>query len=233
MSFAMKMNLFFVSLLLPWPCVAQQTSTGQNPTPAPAAKFDQSQAHDSVMDFLRGLRIAELPEGKQLLLDAEWLPGTGDRPDYTEATSLFRGLFDTDVAPVKAYKELFDIKAVTKAGTIRNLKYLVISFRDSDSGKWKIFSPISTDSDESATDVEYSLAFFRAHLADDHSVRSNYYNYATWLVRSGRIKEAKSALETAKAPPQTSTYEPAFLPRIDALLTMIAKVAPNVEGNKQ
>src|SRR5579863_4226111 len=139
----MRASVLSSALLLIWPCMGQQSGTGQT------AQSDQLQAHDSVMKFLQGIRLAALPEGKRFLSETQWILGQADRgrnyyfrPEYTEVTSLYAALFDTDVLAVKGYKELFDMKAVTKAGTTRNMKYLVISFKDADSGKWRILSTL-------------------------------------------------------------------------------------------
>src|SRR6266478_5428025 len=92
----MKALLVSLALSLNWPCLAQQTS--------PTLQSDESQAHETVMRFLQGVRIAQLSEGKRILAETQWILGQADRganyysrPEYTEASSLFAGLFDTDI----------------------------------------------------------------------------------------------------------------------------------------
>src|ERR1019366_7073508 len=98
----------------------------QTPTPATTVQSDQAKAHETVMRFLQGIKIAELPEGRKLLAETQWIVGEADRgenfysrPQYTEVTSLYAGLFDTDVPLAKGYKELFAMKGVSVAGATK------------------------------------------------------------------------------------------------------------------
>jgi hypothetical protein len=208
------------------------------------------------MRFLQGVPIKALSEGKQLLAETQWIVGPADlgqnyyaRPDYTEVSSLYAALFDTDIPSVKGYKELFDMKAVTKAGTTRNVKYLVICFKDAASGKWKVFSTLDNIDDESALDIEQEITFCRDHLKDTRvtSARENYATYGEWLLRSGRLKEAQAALESAKAASTAKGIDNApFIDhalirqintlhdiQIDAVLEVIAKIVPQAaEGSR-
>lgn len=170
-------------------------------------RLDEVQAHDAVKRFLQGIKLAALPEGKQMLVDTQWILGAADygqnfysRPDYTEVNSLYAGLFDTDVPGIKGYKELFDMKAVNKAGTTKNLKFLVIAFKDVDSEKWKVLTALDNDGDESALDLERNAAYFKNRLADTEntSAMENYQTYGQWLLVAGRINEAKTTLAFAK-----------------------------------
>jgi hypothetical protein len=227
-------------LLMLSSAVFAQTKTTKRPTPvSPTHKSEESQAHDSVMKFLQGLRMKELPEGKKLLAETQWILGQADRgqnfysrPDYTEVTPIYAALFDTDVPSVKGYKELFDMKAVAEDGTARNLKYLVISFKDAIAGKWKILLS------GSGLDIDAQVEFFKNNLADTRylSSKENYAIYGKWLLCAGRIKEARSALETAQTASDLSPYsepDPIHDIQISALLDVIGRVVPKAVGNKQ
>lgn len=231
------MKALFVSLvLLPnWQCLAQRIPN----TASPTLQSDESQAHEIVMKFLQGLRIAQLSEGKRLLAETQWILGQADRganfysrPYYTEVTSLFASLFDTDVPSVRGFKEMFAMKAVTKGGTTRNLKYLVIAFKDADSGSWKLFSTHDDADGESSVDVERQVEFFKSVLADTRytSARDHFASYGDWLLRSGRIRAAKLVLEAAKKVSPASGISKVRDPirdiQIDAVLAVIAKIAP-------
>ena len=70
-------------------------------SPAPNTPTEQASAHEVVMHFLQGIKIAALPEGKQLLADSQWILGDADRgknfysrPNYTEVNSIFASLFE-------------------------------------------------------------------------------------------------------------------------------------------
>jgi hypothetical protein len=245
-----------LALLLLSPAVFAQTKSADPPlTPVPPTqRSEQSQAHDSVMKFLQGLRIAALPEGKKLQEETQWILGQADRgqyyyarPDYTDVTSVYAALFDTDIPSVQGYKEMFDMKAVTNAGTSRNLKFLAITFKDATSGKWKILST-ATNADGRSLDIDAIVEFWRNRLPDTEntSPRANYAAYALWLLCDGRIKEARSALETARTVSGTITFkrhgtilkrkdtvDPVLDIQVAALLDMISKIVPNAEGKTQ
>jgi hypothetical protein len=233
-------------LMLSSAAFAQAKST-KPPTPVSAThKSEESQAHDSVMKFLLGLRMAAMQEGKSLLAETQWILGTADRgqnfysrPDYTEVTPIYAALFDTDIPSVKGYKELFDMKAVTNAGTSRSLKYLAICFKDIAAGKWKILTTLDNVDDETGNslDTGAQAEFFKKRLAETKydSPRANYASYGRWLLCSGHINEASSALGTAKTVSGTSDYDisrsrqpdPVRDIQIAALLEVIAKITPN------
>jgi hypothetical protein len=240
-----------LSLLMLSSALFAQTKSAKPAPVSPSHQSEESQAHDSVMKFLQGLRIAVLPEGKKLLAETQWILGPADRgqnfysrPDYTEVTSIYAALFDSDIPSVKGYKELFEMKAVTKAGTTRHLKYLAISFKDTIADKWKLLTTTDDADDDSgnALDMDATVAFFKKNLTDTKctSPRENYFLYGRWLLCDGRIKEARSALETAQTVKGTAnpnsifeTDDPVRDTQIAALLEVIAKVAPNAERDKQ
>jgi hypothetical protein len=214
-------------------------------TPAQATPTEQASAHEVVMRFLQGIKIAALPEGKQLLADSQWVLGNADRgenfysrPNYTEVNSIFASLFDTDIPNVKGYKELFDMKAQTHGGTTANVKYLVIAFKDVAAGKWRVLGSFDDLGDESAIDIDHQVAYFKDHLTDTRyeSLRENYATYGHWLLLDGRIAEARTAFTTAKASPDT-TDDPVLGVRhdndsirslqIDVQLMIIDRITPS------
>jgi hypothetical protein len=221
----------------------QRKSTGAVPkvaptpppvAPAPAGPTEQASAHEAVMHFMQGIKIAALPEGKKLLVDTQWIVGDADRgknfytrPDYTDMSTIFASLFDSDIPSVKGYKEVFDMKAVTQAGTTMNIKFLVIAFKDGTTGKWKV---LDSTADESSMDIEQQVEYFKQHLADAiFSARENYAKYGHWLLLDGRLAEARSALTTAKTATTRSAYgdnrdDPVQDLQIDLLLTVIDKI---------
>jgi hypothetical protein len=213
---------------------AQQTAIPQQTA--------ESQAHAVVMRFLQGVRMVALPEGKQMLTDTQWIVGEADRgqnyysrPDYAEVTPIYATLFDTDIPTVQGYKELLAMKAVTEAGTTRNLKYLIISFKDTSSGKWKVLSAFDNadaGGGDSNLDVDHQIAFFKNYLSDPRasSPRDTYATYGTWLLLGGHIMESRAALELAKKMAPTSQTNTKIDPirdiQIDLLLQIIVRIAP-------
>ena len=208
-------------------------------TPTNSAK-EQANAHEAVMRFLQGIKIKALPEGKKLLADTQWVVGAADRgknfysrPEYTEVSSLFASLFDTDTPPVRGYKELFDMKAVTQAGGTRNVKFLVIAFKDSSTGAWKVFESSDSSEGESVLDIDAQVAYFKANLGDTKILcpRENYAIYGQWLLADGRLSVARAALRFASTASTidgegSNHDDPIRDLQIRALLEVIGKIAP-------
>jgi len=229
---------------------AGQTS-GRKPPPRPpvppptsTVTSDDAKAHDAVAAFLRGIKISDLPEGRKLLADTQWIVGEADRgenfysrPQYTNANSLYSGTFETDVPHVLGYKELFEVNGVTEAGSTRSLKLLVIAFKDASSGTWKVLGSLDNVDDDSGLDIDRQVSFFRGSLDDTRftSAQTNYFSYGHWLLLDGRIREAKAALELARTSSTTTSLDafthksggdPIRAMQINALLEAIAKIAP-------
>ena len=165
-----------------------------------------------------------------MLADTQWIVGSADygenfysRPGYTEVNSVFASLFDTDTPTVKGYKELFDMKAVTKAGTTRNIKFLVVAFKDRITGSWKVLSSMDNSDDESDIDIDQQIGYSKSHQAGREDTRV----YAKWLLLNGQIGEARTALITVKKvfgelnPPNVTDLQ------INALLFVIDRITPS------
>jgi len=190
---------------------------------------------------MNGLKLAELPEGRQTLSETQWITGDADngqnfyfRPRFTEVTSLFEKLFDTDVPGVQGYKRLLEMKAVSEAGTPLLTRYFMVAFKDRSSNKWKV---LDTGTDEDAH-VDRQVAFFRErlHKTDFTSEQENYLSYGHWLLLSGQTKEARDALTTALTAspsitdpsyPRTDSYAALHRLQIQALLAVLDAVTRN------
>lgn len=188
---------------------AQKASPSQRKRSASAEKTattskqsDEDAAGAAVDTFMRGIKLIDLSEGKQMLRDIQWVNGQADygqnfysRPAYSEATVLFQGLFDTDVDGVKGYKRLMELKAISEAKTPLIVRFLVIAFKEKSTGRWKILDSGTDDS----VDVEQSVRYFAANLKNTQvtSAQENYLTYGQWLLKAGRVIEARNALRTA------------------------------------
>lgn len=187
-------------------CVALFSQTGAQRQPKPKAapqteqatpqRDDLTVAREATDRFLSGLKIADLPEGRQLMQENQWITGAADngqnfydRPQFTEANTLFEKLFDADIPGVQGYERLLEMKAVSEAGTQILTRYWVIAFKDRRTGNWKVFG-----TGTGSPDFEKQVAFFASvHLYE--SDLSHYNTYAKWLTLSGRIGEARDALK--------------------------------------
>lgn len=192
-----------VAVVLLGALVQAQTKIGAQPKQQPPPQKDElTSAREATDSFLNGLKLAELPEGKQMLLETQWITGAADygenfyhRPRFTEVTSLFEKLFDTDVPGVQGYKRLLDMKAVSEARTPLLTRYFMVAFKDRRSNKWKV---LETGTEEDA-DVDRQVRYFgqNLHKTEFDPEQENYLNYGRWLLVAGRTKEARQALVTA------------------------------------
>jgi hypothetical protein len=230
--------------LLPIPSNAQtKPPTRSIPKPSNPVVDDLAAAKEATETFLRGVKLADLPEGKEMLSGVQWITGEADngknfytRPTFTEATTLFEKLFDTDTPGVKCYKRLLEMKAVSEAGTPVLLRYLMIAFKDQRTKQWKILGTVTDD----GVDLDRQIAYFRQHLQDTQSTsaQENYLSYGHWLFMAGRISEANQALTTAlDASPHVSDpvmervmskgkYSDLAHLQIQSLLSVISNIVP-------
>jgi hypothetical protein len=144
--------------------------------------------------YLNGIKLIDLPEGKKMLYETEWeKPTYNNYPVFTEASTLFEGMFSTDIAGIQGYKRLIELKAVSKAGTPLMERYILISYKDQKSHNWKVFG-FST-----ATDVEYWVQATAKRLGDTRilSDQLNYRLYGYHLLLAGRINQAEEAFQKA------------------------------------
>jgi hypothetical protein len=218
-----------------------QMKPQNRPTPNPSTPIvdDLIAAREATEIFLKGVKLADLPEGKEMLAGVQWITGEADngknfyvRPRFTEATTLFEKLFDTDVPSVQGYKRLLEMKAVSEAGTPLLVRYIMIAFKDQHTKQWKV---LGTGTDDSV-DIDRQVAFFGRRLQDTQftSEQQNYLSYGHWLLLAGRISEARQALITALgASPYSNdrvlgrrmdTYSSLHRLQIQSLLTVIENV---------
>jgi hypothetical protein len=156
-----------------------------------------SDAVKNADDFLASLKIFELPEGKEAVAKTSWSANLDALPVLLEQEKLFDGMFPTDAHGVNGYKRLIQAKVQSEGNTQLTEKYLLVSYSDQQTGKWKVWSIRKIG----GIDVEYEINAARAHLGDTRYApdQVNYRHYAYWLGLGGKILAAKQALETALA----------------------------------
>lgn len=144
--------------------------------------------------YLNSIKLIDLPEGKKMLSETEWeKPAYNNYPVFTEVSTLFEGMFSTDIAGIQGYKRLIELKAVSKAGTPLLERYILISYKDKGSQKWKVFGFTT------GTDVEYWVQATAKRLGDTRflSDQLNYRLYGYHLLLAGKINQAKEAFQKA------------------------------------
>ncbi len=129
--------------------------------------------------YLAALKIADIPEGAQALREAAW--HLDELPVLQEYSKLYEGLFDTDVENVRAYKRLVQAKIQSRARTILEVKYILISYKELKTGKWRVY-----EFRELRSSVEEAVEYFRKKLGDTKDKdQFNYRHYAYWLMMAG------------------------------------------------
>src|SRR3989442_5364168 len=102
----------------------------------PAVCFGEvdTNASKAADTYLKALKLLSIAEGKALLAETDW--GVDIKyPVFTEAITLFEGMFATDIPGVNGYKRLVELKAISKAGTPLIQRYILIVFKDKSSQK--------------------------------------------------------------------------------------------------
>lgn len=169
--------LLFVGCMLTRTCLAQ-------------ADADAAKTADT---YLAGVRIAEILEGRQAIRDAAWR--VIKLPVLLDYTTLYEGMFETDIPGVKGYKRLLQVKVQSKAGMPLTKKYILISYKDRSLGKWKVYEFRELE----ATSIEHEVEAAKRDLGNTKYVKDqfNYRRYSYWLVLVGKLQEAKNALQVA------------------------------------
>src|SRR4030067_421297 len=195
-----RVVIFFAAALSLWliiisPAISAE-STQQN--------IDPQANKDSAM-FLQGLKIADLPEGKQILSKTAWK--LEELPVLMSNETLFEGMFDSDIKGLFGYKRLLQVSLQSKAGTELKKKYILISYRDHTSGTWKVLS----FRESADIEFEYNAAKKRKDemvLGLKGELQFNYGRYAFWASLLGKIQEALDVyLEAA----ELNRANPSFL----------------------
>jgi len=219
---------------------AQTKSHSQPPVAAQAPVVDDLVAARAATEtFLRGLKIADLSEGKEMMFGVQWITGEADngrdfyvRPTFTEADTLFEKLFDTDIPGVRGYKRLLEMKAVSEGNTPLLIRYLMIAYEDQGAKQWKV---LATE-DGTCVDLDACVVYWSMHLHDPMSSEQDaLLTYGEVLVEAGRIKDARQALTAALSAGTTATYRGTMIDdgknsglhrmQIGALLSIIEKVS--------
>lgn len=122
----MKRLILSIALLVTLPLAAQEVD---------------SQASKAADTYLGAVRIAVLPEGKEVLARVTWdWSGQDAYPLYSDVQTLFEGMFPTDVPNVVGYKRLVELKALTESGSIVVKQYKLIAYKDKSLGVWKVLT---------------------------------------------------------------------------------------------
>jgi hypothetical protein len=159
--------------------------------------------------FLTGVKLIDMPEGKKMLTDTVWNDPDGDEyPLLTEASTLFEGMYPTDISGIQGYKRLVEGKGMSKAGTPLVKRYILIAYKDISSGKWKVLhfkeaTDLDHEADEACSRAANPEEYLKRTLPNSHPeilkmMISPYPQFAYrdcgyWSEMAGKILQAKAA----------------------------------------
>jgi hypothetical protein len=156
--------------------------------PAGVSAEVDSLAVKSADTFLQGVKLINLAEGKRMIAETAWFSAQS-YPAYTELSTLFEGMFQTDVPNIMGYKRLMEVKAVSKAGTPLLKQYLLISYKDKTTNQWKTFGF------REAADAEHEVEAACKNVETQKTipVKFIYRQCGHWSTMAGKLTQAKGA----------------------------------------
>lgn len=178
-----------------------------------------AQASKDADRFLEGLKIADLPEGKQILKETSW--HLKEIPILHGQKALFEGMFDTDMPNMKGYKRLLEVTVQSKAGTNLTKKHILISYKDKHSGTWKVLAF------RESSDVEAAVKYFKEKLGDTSIFKdqTNYASYGYWTSLAGKLQESfeayKRAADLNRADPAKYSPQEVFDENVETIRRII------------
>lgn len=155
------------------------------------SRIDKS-AQAAADKYLKGMMIADLPEGEQMIAESAW-PMWGSKPVLLKHETIFEGMIDTDIPTIKGYKRLIDSQIKSEAGTPLAKRTLLIAYPSTKDNQWRVLV-FST-----GTNVEKELSYFESKIGNTRFGKDqiNYRKVAHWYAAAGRIKDAYRAYKKA------------------------------------
>ena len=180
------------------PAAAQRAAPAQVAIAAPVVPSVSgavdADAKASADKFISAMKIAaEVPEAQQTVRQLSWAATRGVQ--VLGESTLYEGMFDTDLEGIKGYKRLIDAKVRNQAGAEQAVRYVLVAYKDRSSGSWKVFDIRDLNGSNSDHEVEAAAA----QLEDTQYGKKqlNYRRYAYWLAFDGKVGKAKQAYDTA------------------------------------
>ena len=174
-----KLTLLLISILITSNLLSQE--------------YTIEDAKKTTTEFLKALKILDLPEGKELLSGLVF-ESTNRFRVISSSEILFEKLFDTDIDGIKGYKGLLEIKSISKAYTPLFRRYILISYLDKGDSKWKVFAFRKT------VDIEKAILSCKQSLNSDNDSRPMQYrlrNLAYWEILNGELSSGTKNFQNA------------------------------------
>lgn len=201
-----KIFVLLCLMLIPVVCFAASKSKKTQVSKTSQDAGIDPHAVKSADIFLKGIKLIDLPEGKKMISEAVW-HSKQTYPVYTESSTLFEGMFETGYPKIKGYKRLMEVKVVSKGATPLLKQYLLISYKDLTTSKWKIWYF------NESVDVEYEAQAACKDVDtltnDDRRInrklQKKYLRCGHWSTTAGKFIQAKSAYMKASELNQQET----------------------------
>ncbi len=153
------------------------------------------EAVKSADSFLLALKLLDIAEGKEML-KGKTFKDDGTYPVITSYDVLFEKLFDTDVDSIKGFKRLVIVKGLSKSGTVIEIKYLLISYKDIEDNQWRIFSfRKSVDTNNEVNSAQSDID--NPGTGYQPRIQYRYRRLAYWQIMNGQINAALTNLKVA------------------------------------
>lgn len=151
------------------------------------------QSASSVADlFLAAIRSTEPLQRASLLEGVRWNAPGFEYPVFDEATTVAESFVDTDVAGVRGYERLVQLRVALRPGVYVLKSYRLLAFADRRWGRWKVWAFYGSH------DVEAALAHWRERLHEaTEADQAPSLECAYYLSISGRLQEALELYERA------------------------------------
>jgi hypothetical protein len=173
--------------------------------------------------YLKGMVIADLPEGRQMISESAW-PDWGSNPVLLKHETIFEGMIDTDVPTIKGYKRLIDAQVESQAGTPLPQRHILVAYPNNQDKKWRVLV-FST-----GINVERQIASNEKSLGDtsyNTKDQINYRRLAYWYAAAGRLNDSYQAYKKAgdlnRKDPDNYTKQSVFDASTETLKKILGK----------
>lgn len=155
-------------------------------------------AVQSADTFLNGIKLMYTPEGKDMISRTAWFTEK-QYPLCPEISGLAEEMFSTDIPHIEGYKKLVHITNISEAGIPQKKTYLLISYKDTSSGQWKIFDFRETTDTELEAFIACKEPDIEVIVGDEvlQSAQYNYFHCGYWSAMTGKLLKSKEAFQRA------------------------------------
>lgn len=166
-------------------------------TVAPTSGTLDADAKATADKFMGAAKIAsEVPDARQIVRQLSWVEI--HPPELIGETTIYEGMFDTDIQGIKGYKRLIEAKVRSQASTELTVRYVLVAYKDRTSGMWKVFD-IRDLKGSNSTQIVEETAKGLEDTSYGGKKQANYRRYAYWLAFDGKVGMAKQAYDRAVA----------------------------------